>query len=132
MAEPGFQGGCLCGAIRYRADGPPHKPHYCHCRICQRAVGAPVTAWVNLPLAGFAWTAGEPAWYRSSPELRRGFCPTCGASLCTLADGDTYVCVTLASLDDPARIAPVLHMWTSSQLPWLKINDALPRHAGQA
>jgi hypothetical protein len=100
--------------------------------MCQRGVGAPLTAWVNFPLAGFAYTAGEPAYYRSSPELRRGFCPRCGASICTIADGDAYVCVTLASLDDPERIAPALHMWTSSQLSWLEIADDLPRHEGQA
>jgi hypothetical protein len=69
---------------------------------------------------------------RSSPELRRGFCATCGASLCTIADDDPYVCVTLASLDDPAQIAPILHMWTSSQASWLEIDDDLPRHEGQA
>jgi hypothetical protein len=132
MAERTYEGGCLCRAVRYRATGEPHKPHYCHCRMCQLAVGAPLTAWVNFPRAGFAWTAGGPAWYRSSPELRRGFCAACGASLCTLADDDSYICVTLASLDDPARIAPILHMWTSSQTLWLEIDDQLPRHEGQA
>jgi hypothetical protein len=131
VPEQTYQGGCLCGRIRYRATGQPHKPHYCHCRMCQRGVGAPLTAWVNFPLAGFAYVADEPAYYRSSPELRRGFCPTCGASICTIADGDDYVCVTLASLDDPKAIAPALHMWTSSQVPWLKVDDQLSRHEGQ-
>ena len=132
MAERIFEGGCLCGRVRYRASGTPEKPHYCHCRMCQRGVGAPVTAWVNFPLAELVWTAAEPAYYRSSAELRRGFCPSCGASVCTIADGDTLVCVTLASLDEPARISPELHMWTSSAMPWLEIADDLPRHDGQA
>ena len=131
MAEQIFQGGCLCGRIRYRAMGEPRRPHYCHCRICQLVVGAPLTAWLNLPLEGFTWTAEEPTYYRSSSDLRRGFCPTCGASICTIADEDDYVCITIASLDDPARIAPAFHMWTSSQVSWLKIDDQLPRHAGQ-
>ena len=131
MAEQTYQGGCLCGRIRYRATGAPDRPHYCHCRMCQLGVGAPLTAWVNLPLDGFAWTAGEPTYYRSSPHLQRGFCPTCGGSLCTIADEDDYVCVTIASLDDPEQIAPALHMWTSSQVSWLKLADKLPRHEGQ-
>ena len=39
-------GGCLCGAVRYRLEGPPlHADYYCHCRMCQRAAGAPVVAW---------------------------------------------------------------------------------------
>ena len=99
--------------------------------MCQRGVGAPLTAWVNFPLAGFAWAGDEPAYYRSSPDLRRGFCPTCGAAICTIADGDDYVCVTLASLDDPERISPTFHMWTSSEVSWLKVDDQLPRHEGQ-
>ena len=132
MPEQTYGGGCLCGRIRYRATGKPHRPHYCHCRMGQRGVGAPLTAWVNFQLDGFAWTGDEPAWYRSSPEIRRGFCPTCGASICTLAAEDDYVCVPLASLDDPERISPASHMWTSSQVSWLKLDDQLPRHEGQA
>jgi hypothetical protein len=132
MTEQIYLGGCLCGAVRYRASGPPYKPHYCHCRMCQRATGAPLPAWANFSADGFAWTAGQPSWYRSSPDLRRGFCHGCGSALCTVADDDAYVCITLATLDDPGRIAPILHMWTSSQVPWLVIDDGLPRHEGQA
>jgi hypothetical protein len=132
VTEQIYQGGCLCGRIRYRASGEPHKPHYCHCRMCQLGVGAPLTAWVNFPREGFAFAADEPIYYRSSPYLQRGFCPTCGASICTIADDDDYVCVTIASVDDPERIAPTLHMWTSSQVSWLKIDDKLPRYEGQA
>ena len=99
---------------------------------CASSVGAPLTAWVNFPLEGFAYTTGEPTYYRSSPQLQRGFCPTCGASICTIADDDAYVCIALASLDDPERIAPALHMWTSSRVSWLAIDDQLPRHLAQA
>ena len=62
MAEQSYEGGCLCGRIRYRASGPPHRPHYCHCRMCQRGVGAPLTAWVNFPLEGSVLTEIVFAW----------------------------------------------------------------------
>jgi hypothetical protein len=45
-------GGCLCGAIRYHIAAPPVEALYCHCRICQRAHGAPVVAWLTVDLAG--------------------------------------------------------------------------------
>lgn len=48
-----YEGGCRCGAIRYRITGEPLSAGFCHCRMCQRAAGAPVVAWVgssqNLP-----------------------------------------------------------------------------------
>ena len=33
-------GGCLCGALRYRAEGEPLFQGLCHCRNCQRISGA--------------------------------------------------------------------------------------------
>lgn len=127
MTERVFEGGCFCGQVRYRAAGEPHRPHYCHCRMCQRLIGAPTTAWVNVPAAGFRWTAAEPTYFRTSPDLRHGFCPRCGASLCSIADGDEWVCIALSSLDDPDAVTPAFHMWTSSQRPWLELADDLPR-----
>jgi len=89
------------GRIRYRAEGEPHAPHYCHCRMRQRVVGAPVVAWVNLHSTKFAFTAAQPTFYQSSPGIRRGFCSNGGASICTIEDGDDYVCITIASSDEP-------------------------------
>ena len=64
-----FTGGCLCGAVRYRITAAPVEALYCHCRMCQRAHGAPVIAWLTVPLDSFAVTAGNPAAYPSS-QLR--------------------------------------------------------------
>lgn len=44
-----FEGGCLCGWIRFQARGPAQKPHTCSCKMCQRHTGAPTTAWVEFP-----------------------------------------------------------------------------------
>ena len=46
-------GGCLCGEVRYRITATPVEALYCHCRMCQRAHGAPVIAWLTVPLAAF-------------------------------------------------------------------------------
>ena len=54
-------GGCFCGAVRYRVEGPPLDAGYCHCRMCQRANGAPAVAWVTWNLDRFAWQGPEPA-----------------------------------------------------------------------
>ena len=124
-----LEGGCLCGRVRYRIAGAPHNADYCHCRMCQRAAGAPVVPWLTMARADFAWTAGEPAVYRSSPGAERLFCGACGTPLVFRADAapDTLD-VTLASLDDPAEVVPGQHIWTSSRIAWFETADDLPRY----
>ncbi len=124
-----LEGGCLCGRVRYRIDGAPRNAGYCHCRMCQRAGGAPVVPWLTTDRRIFAWTAAEPASYGSSPGVERLFCPVCGSQLVfrALAEPETLD-VTLASLDVPAAIAPDHHIWTTSQIGWFEIKDDLPRY----
>ena len=64
--DQAVSGGCLCGDIRYRIEAAPVEALYCHCQICRRAHGAPVVAWLTVPLDGFVVTAGGPVTYRSS------------------------------------------------------------------
>jgi hypothetical protein len=124
MAARAFEGGCLCGQVRYRAAGEARSPAYCHCRMCQRATGAPVTAWVRFA-ASFVRFTGEMKTYESSPGTHRGFCPSCGSSLAILTDDSERVALAIPTLDEPERIPPSHHGWTSSQLPWLWIEDGL-------
>jgi hypothetical protein len=124
-----LEGGCLCGKVRYRISAAPRDAAYCHCRMCQRAGGAPVVAWLTAARSDFAWTAGEPAVYGSSPGAERLFCPVCGSQLVfrALAEPETLD-VTLASLDDPAAVRPSYHIWTASRIAWFDTKDDLPRH----
>jgi hypothetical protein len=124
-----LEGGCLCAAVRYRIGAAPDHADYCHCRMCQRATGAPVVPWLTVASGAFAWTTGEPAVYRSSQQAERLFCPRCGSQLAfrDLADPD-HVDVTLASLDDPEAVRPSYHIWTSSRIGWFEVADALPRY----
>jgi hypothetical protein len=125
-----WTGGCLCGAVRYRASADPIRAVNCHCDRCRRASGAAFMTFVHFPIDAFAWTSGAPKRYRSSPEAERGFCATCGSTLsmheAVLAD---RVQVSLGSLDRPDLVRPHDHVWTSSQLPWLEVVDDLPRFA---
>jgi hypothetical protein len=124
-----LDGGCLCGGVRYRISAEPSHADYCHCRMCQRATGAPVVPWLTVAREGFAWTAGEPAVYRSSASAERLFCPACGTQLAfrDLAD-PLALDVTVASLDEPAAVPPSHHIWTSSRIAWFELADDLPRY----
>jgi hypothetical protein len=75
------EGGCICGAIRYRVAGEPTNTMICHCQSCRRVAAAPVVAWVTFPKARFELLRGHPAEFRSSPPVRRTFCAACGTPL---------------------------------------------------
>ena len=128
--EGPFEGGCICGAIRYRALASPLRGVICHCSLCRRHSGAPALAFVHFPAASFSWIAGKVSWYRSSAFAERGFCSACGSTLGmredVLADR-VQVCV--GSLDEPDRVRIDDHVWTSEQIPWFDIRDELPRFA---
>jgi hypothetical protein len=101
MFEP-LEGGCLCGAVRYRVTKAPLDSGYCHCRMCQKSSGAPLQASAEFPLDGFAVMRGEPKAYRSSASALRYFCPDCGSQLTfRMAENPTYLSVNLPTLDRP-------------------------------
>jgi hypothetical protein len=122
-------GGCLCGAVRYRCGLPPRPAAYCHCTSCRRAAGAHAVAWFTVPGASLVFEQGQPAIYRSSPPVQRGYCARCGTQL-------TYqhqrwpdaIDITVGSLDEPARVAPTAHIWMEDAAPWDQPGDGLPCH----
>ncbi len=128
-----WTGGCLCGSVRWRAAADPVRVVSCHCATCRRHSGAAFLTFVHFPLAGFAWTGGAPTRYRSSADAERGFCARCGSTL-TMHETvlDDRVQVTLGSLDRPQDVTPDDHVWTRSQIPWLKIDDDRPRFPGSS
>ena len=127
-ASHGYEGGCLCGAIRYASRAAPVATGYCHCRLCQRSSGAPVLAWGAFPISSFAYLSGDPSVYRSSSHGQREFCARCGSQLAYRESaGARSVDVNLATLDDPGALEPRSHLWTKSRIRWFEIADELPR-----
>ncbi len=125
-----FEGGCLCGAVRYRATGAASLATLCHCTSCRRAAGAPAVAWVTFPTGSFAFSRGEPVRFRSSPPVVRSFCGRCGTPLTYLHERfPEGMDVTTASLDEPGRAPPVDHTWVSERLPWWRPEPRWPEFA---
>ena len=120
-------GRCLCGAIRYRADAPPLWTTMCHCDSCRRACSAPIVAWMGFATESVSWT-GKRAFYASSPQATRGFCPTCGTQMSfesTHWPGEIHLFAV--SSDQPERYTPQSHCHFAERLEWLGINDDLPK-----
>lgn len=129
--QANLEGGCQCGSVRYRLTTQPHWVGHCHCRMCQKAHGAPMVSWVAVPSESVVFTKGPLKYYRSSEKAERGFCPECGTPVaCVPASrpGETpSIDLALATFDDPRTFAPMMHVWCDSAMPWLPINDHLPR-----
>lgn len=124
-----IQGGCFCGAIRYRAEGAPTGSMVCHCKTCRRVAGAPTVAWLTFPLDKFRFTRGEPDEFQSSPPVLRTFCRQCGTPLTYKNDRDEgTIDVTTATADDPNAYPPTHHSWLSHDLGWVKFGDGLPQY----
>ena len=124
------EGGCQCGAVRYRIAGAPLVTALCHCSMCRRASAAPAVAWAMYRQEQIAFLKNSPALYRSSAQAQRGFCALCGTPV-SFVSGllPGLIDITIGSLDAPQALAPTLHYWDSERLPWLTFADDLPRFA---
>jgi hypothetical protein len=128
--NPLITGRCLCGEVRFQISELPSDVSYCHCRMCQRSSGGQVNAGAIVARAALRFTQGEPKYYKSSPIAERGFCANCGSSLTyrpLLPEWSDWIDVTLAMFDKPEDFPPTWHLGVESQMPWLDINDGLPR-----
>jgi len=123
------EGGCFCGAIRYRAEGRPTNTMICHCESCRKVAAAPVVPWLTFATSAFKFTNGKPKEFSSSEGVRRGFCESCGTML-TYANArhPDSIDIATCSLDDPNAFPPTHHSWLADDLNWVKFGDGLPSY----
>jgi len=121
------EGGCLCGAVRFKAEGEPLNVRICHCRNCQKAMGSPFFARALFPQTALT-VEGETGRYPSSENVDRVFCKKCGTRLFSWRRNGTAAGVALATFDDRNAFAPTAHIWVQEKPDWLKLDDGLPQH----
>ncbi|MGE0213402.1 MAG: GFA family protein [Parvibaculaceae bacterium] len=121
-------GGCQCGGVRYRIEGPLGHAGVCHCRMCQKAFGSWGAPLVSVPATRLSWTRGKPGAFRSSPVVDRGFCRDCGTPLYMKEEGDPNYEIAIGSLDDPELAPPTSQAGVESELSWFRTLPALPGH----
>ena len=124
-----MNGGCLCGAVRYRSDAAPVFQLYCHCRDCQKASGSASAPILFFPEAGLT-VEGEVRYFASQGSsgktIYRGFCPTCGSQLFGRLERMPGMLSNRAgTLDDPSVFQPRLHIHTSQAVPWELMDTSL-------
>ncbi|HVW92404.1 MAG TPA: GFA family protein [Devosia sp.] len=130
------EGGCICGAVRYRVSAPPMGVYNCHCKDCQRQSGADYSASMLVRRQDFAVVAGNPLVFDKRADsgriVRQYACPVCHTRLYNepLASPDVVV-IKPGTLDDRSWAVPVGAIWTDSKLPWSEIDPAEPSFPGQ-
>jgi|SRR5579862_799436 len=125
------EGGCFCGAVRYRMAGPPLSSAICHCESCRRASGAPSVAWVTVERKTFEIVKGTPVAYASSPGVVRRFCGSCGSALTyENAEHSESIDITTITLDEPDRFPPTVEVWLDDRVAWQPTSPNLKQYPG--
>ena len=123
------KGHCLCKKVTWEFEGAVTWQCYCHCDDCRRNCGAPVVAWLGVPLKNFDWTGDKPNTFESSKGVFRHFCGQCGSPIGFEADhypGGMHLYA--GSLENPSDFEPTFHVNYSSKLHWLNLEDEHDRY----
>jgi hypothetical protein len=127
-----LDGGCTCGGVRYRMTSKPMFVHCCHCRWCQREAGASfaLNALIEAErvslLRGQVEVVDTPSNSGKGQKIAR--CPKCRIALWSnyAGAGDALRFVRVGTLDEPDRLPPDIHIFTSSKQPWVVLPSEMP------
>lgn len=127
-----IDGGCTCGAVRYRMTGPPMFVHCCHCRWCQRETGSAFALNALIEADRVALLLGSPETVDTPSASGKGQkivrCPVCRIAVWSnyAGAGDAVRFVRVGTLDDPDRLPPDVHIFTRSKQPWVVLPPGMP------
>jgi hypothetical protein len=125
-----FEGGCLCGAVRYVCTAEPQMMGHCHCEDCRRSSGAGHCAHMVVPASTVTMTGQTSAYVRPADSgnlVTRHFCPTCGSAIYSensAMPGMTFL--RASSLDDLSVFKPQMIVYASRAAAWDVMDPALP------
>ncbi|RVK40625.1 GFA family protein [Sinorhizobium meliloti] len=124
------EGGCLCGAVRFKTRGKLRELIFCHCSQCRKQTGLYYAATNVLDREMEVEGVENVTWYRSSNEARRGFCRYCGSALFWKADGLDYTSILAGTFDGSVALEPGYHIFCADKGHYYDISDDLPGFAG--
>lgn len=126
-----FEGGCACGAVRYRMESAPLFVHCCHCHDCQRQTGTAFVLNALIETDRISLLSGAPQAIEvptdSGKPHRIHRCPTCQTAVWSMYGGvEPLRFVRVGTLDAPAALQPDVHIYTRSKLPWVALPADTP------
>jgi hypothetical protein len=128
--EVAREGGCACGAVRYRLASEPMFVHCCHCLNCQRQTGSAFVINLLIESNRVELLAGTPQPVdapRDDGSQQRIFrCPTCQVAVFSHYGRPEVSFVRGGTLDDPVGVAPDVHIYTRSKVSWVALPASVP------
>jgi hypothetical protein len=126
-----LQGGCYCGALRYRASGDPLFKGQCHCRECQYVSGGHPNVVMGMPESGFSYGKGTPKKFSRADlpnPVTREFCAECGTHLLTRTPNlPGAVLLKVGTFDDPSLFGrPQMVIFTIDKQSFHHVPDGVP------
>lgn len=126
------EGGCLCGAVRYRVNGHLRDVVNCHCRMCQRLHGN-FGPHSKARKADITMTRSDGlAWYTTSEVARRGFCRLCGSGLFWEPFAQDATGIVAGTIDGPTGLKSLGHIFVEEKPDFYEICDDLPQFEGSS
>jgi hypothetical protein len=125
-----IEGGCFCGAVRYRVEGHLMPARACHCSQCRKEFNGASSAYAPLcEASSFFWLQGEEKLtkYVDSHGWGLAFCSVCGSTLCGILNGIVYG-VTLGCVDGDPQVEIEMHLFVGSKARWDHIGGATPQY----
>lgn len=122
-----FDGGCVCGTVRFRMHAVPMFVHCCHCTRCQRETGGPFAHHAMIEHTQFSVLQGEPDFVLvptdSGGKHWVARCPVCRVAMWNEHGSRKAITryVRVGTLDEPARCPPRAHIFLRSKQPWLEL-----------
>ena len=126
------EGGCTCGAVRYRLASRPLFVHCCHCSWCQRESGSAFALNAMIESERVELLSGAPELVdtpsASGAGQRIARCPRCRVAVWShyAGAGDAIRFVRVGTLDEAGRLPPDIHIFTSSKQPWVVLPSGTP------
>ena len=124
------EGGCSCGATRYRLLSDPLIVHCCHCLNCQRQTGSAFVVNLMIETSQVEMVAGAPQSVevpRDDGSTQRIFrCPTCQVAVFSEYGRPELRYVRAGTLDQPSGVTPDVHIFTRSKVNWIAIPESAP------
>ncbi len=124
------EGGCACGAVRYRLGSEPLFIHCCHCLSCQRQTGSAFVINLIIEASQVELVAGDPQPVevpRDHGGPQRIFrCPTCQVAVFSEYGRPELRYVRAGTLDRPSEVTPDVHIFTRSKVSWITIPESTP------